>query len=203
MFPLVAVVRYIFQRQFQAIGKYLRIDQNAVDGLLATLINNLPAIASLEDMDGRSRMVNTAFLVSASFALGDHLAYSSQTAPDIIAGGAVRRREVHGSQADRPVLGCDGGGNLHRPGDSERRAHHHPGRGHRQHRPGERAPDSGGSFLTHFGCSSPDCFPVPRQTCGRYPPPASAPRGRPAGRSVLPPPRRSDWRGGSCSAGGR
>lgn len=30
-----------------------------------------------------------------------------------------------------------GGGNLHRPGDSDRRAHHHPGRGHRQHRPGK------------------------------------------------------------------
>lgn len=103
MFPLVAVARYIFQRQFQAIGKYLRIDQNAVDGLLVTLINNLPAIASLEDMDGRSRMVNTAFLVSASFALGDHLAYSSQTAPDII-GALVIGKLMGGTAAVLTVL---------------------------------------------------------------------------------------------------
>lgn len=84
MFPLVAVVRRIFCRQFQAIGRHLHISQNAVDGLLSTLINNLPTLSSLEQMDDKGRMINTAFLVSASFVLGDHLAYSSQTAPELI-----------------------------------------------------------------------------------------------------------------------
>ena len=33
---------------------------------------------------------------------------------------------------------------LHRPRHPEKRPHHHSGRGHRQHRPGERAPDPAG-----------------------------------------------------------
>lgn len=103
MFPLVAVVRRGFQRQFQAIGRCLHISQSAVDGLLSTLINNLPMLSSMEEMDGRGRMINAAFLVSASFVLGDHLAYASQTAPEVI-GSLVSGKLIGGAAAVLVVL---------------------------------------------------------------------------------------------------
>lgn len=84
MFPFMAVVRRVFRHQFMAAGRKLAINQASVSGLLSTLVNGLPTLAMLNEMDDRGRMLNTAFMVSASCAIGDHLAFASQTAPELI-----------------------------------------------------------------------------------------------------------------------
>lgn len=83
MFPMVSVIQRLFQRQFQVIGRLLHIGQVSVGGLVSALVNGLPVLAAMEQMDGRGRMLNAAFLVSASCALGDHLAYANQIAPEL------------------------------------------------------------------------------------------------------------------------
>ena len=58
-----------------------------VSGLLLALANGIPVMSMLGEMDSRGRMLNTAFLVCVSCVFGDHLAYTSQVAPELA--GAV------------------------------------------------------------------------------------------------------------------
>lgn len=84
MFPLMAVVKRVFARQFEWFGQLLNIDSTAVGGLVVALVNSLPAFSMLTVMGDRGRMVCTAFFVSGAFVLGDHLAFAAQTAPDLL-----------------------------------------------------------------------------------------------------------------------
>ncbi len=84
MFPFMSLVRRIFMRQFELIGQILRIDTIAVSGLIISLVNSLPAFGMLNAMSDRGRMVSTAFFVSGAFVFGDHLAFTAQTAPDLL-----------------------------------------------------------------------------------------------------------------------
>lgn len=84
MFPCVAVIRRLLQTQFSKIGNALGIEEQSVSSLLSSLVNGLPAMSQLDDMDPLGRMLNTAFLAAGSCVFGDHLAYAAQTAPDIL-----------------------------------------------------------------------------------------------------------------------
>lgn len=84
MFPCVAVIRRLLQTQFAQIGSKLGIQDNGVSGLLSSLVNGLPALSQLDEMDPLGRMLNTAFLVAGSCVFGDHLAYTAQAAPDML-----------------------------------------------------------------------------------------------------------------------
>lgn len=84
MFPLMSMVRRIFSHQFELIGQLLQIDTTAVSGLVVSLVNSLPAFGMLTAMGDRGRMLNAAFFVSGAFVLGDHLAFTAQTAPDLL-----------------------------------------------------------------------------------------------------------------------
>lgn len=54
------------------------INEPSLTGFLLTFANGIPVCSILEKIDDRGRMINVAFLVSASCLLGDHLAYTSQ-----------------------------------------------------------------------------------------------------------------------------
>jgi len=43
--------------------------------MIATLANNIPMFGMMKNMDGRGKVINCAFCVSAAFALGDHLGF--------------------------------------------------------------------------------------------------------------------------------
>ncbi len=86
-FPLMALVRRVFSRALNLLGKFLGTNSTGVAGLLVSMANSLPALSMLHDMDDRGRMINVAFLVSASCMLGDHMAYTAQVAPELC--GAV------------------------------------------------------------------------------------------------------------------
>lgn len=84
MFPCVAVIRRLFHTQLARMGHWLGVDSRGVSGLLSSLVNGLPAMSQLDEMDPLGRMLNTAFLVAGSCVFGDHLAYAAQTAPEIL-----------------------------------------------------------------------------------------------------------------------
>lgn len=57
---------------------------NEQAGLVITLANSIPVYKMMKDMDNRGKVINTAWLVTATAALGDHLGFTAGVRPDMI-----------------------------------------------------------------------------------------------------------------------
>jgi ethanolamine transporter len=53
-------------------------------GIVITLANSIPVYKMMKDMDNRGKVINTAWLVPATAALGDHLGFTAGVKPDMI-----------------------------------------------------------------------------------------------------------------------
>lgn len=82
-FTLLAVVRRAFAASLTRIGHLLGTNSYSVSAMLLAIANSMPAIMLIHDMDDRGKLLNIAFLTSAGCILGDHLAYTSQVAPEL------------------------------------------------------------------------------------------------------------------------
>lgn len=76
-YVMVNVVSRLLKKPFSKIGSLLRINDKSTLGLIATLANCVPTFGLVKDMDERGKVLNFAFLTSAGFVLGDHLAFCS------------------------------------------------------------------------------------------------------------------------------
>lgn len=76
VFPLLAIVSKVFKPLFKKLANLLKINDTSVLGLITTLANSVPVFSMLNDMDRKGRILNIAFVVSAGFLLGDHLAFA-------------------------------------------------------------------------------------------------------------------------------
>ena len=56
----------------------------AAAGLIATLANSIATFGMVKDMDGRGKVVNIAFAVSAAFVFGDHMGFTAGFAPEML-----------------------------------------------------------------------------------------------------------------------
>lgn len=83
-FPLVAAVTRILNKPLMKLGKLLGINDTAAAGLVATLANSIATFGLVKDMDGRGKVVNIAFAVSAAFVFGDHLGFTAGFAPQML-----------------------------------------------------------------------------------------------------------------------
>ena len=83
-FPLVYVVTKTLKRPLMAAGKLLGVNETAAAGLVATLANSIATFDMVKDMDGRGKVVNIAFAVSAAFVFGDHLGFTAGFAPQML-----------------------------------------------------------------------------------------------------------------------
>lgn len=96
-FTLLFFLQKFFGKFFDKIGKKMGMDETSVIGMLTTAVNAIPMFGMTKDMNDRGVVVNIAFLVPASFMIGDHLAFqaavdSSASMPLIVgklAGGIV------------------------------------------------------------------------------------------------------------------
>ena len=83
-FPLVYAVTRVFRKPLMKLGKLLGINDAAAAGLVATLANSIATFGMVKDMDGRGKVVNIAFAVSAAFVFGDHLGFTAGFAPEML-----------------------------------------------------------------------------------------------------------------------
>lgn len=83
-FPLVWVVTRLLRKPLLRVGKWLRINDTAAAGLIATLANSIATFGMVKDMDDRGKVVNVAFAVSAAFVFGDHLGFTAGFAPEML-----------------------------------------------------------------------------------------------------------------------
>ena len=83
-FPLVAVLTRVLRKPLLKLGITLGINETAAAGLLASLANSIATFNLLKDMDGRGKVVNIAFAVSAAFVFGDHMGFTAGFAPEVL-----------------------------------------------------------------------------------------------------------------------
>ena len=83
-FPLVFAVTKLLRKPLMKLGGLLKINDTAAGGLVATLANSIATFGLLKNMDGRGKVVNVAFAVSAAFVFGDHLGFTAGFAPEMM-----------------------------------------------------------------------------------------------------------------------
>lgn len=80
-FTLLWFLERFAGRLFAKIGRAAGMDEVSVMGILTSAVNAIPMFGMLGDMNDRGVVVNAAFLVPASFLLGDHLAFQLTADP--------------------------------------------------------------------------------------------------------------------------
>ena len=83
-FPLVWALTRLLKKPLLRVGKWLKINDTAAGGLIATLANSIATFNMVGDMDHRGKVVNIAFAVSAAFVFGDHLGFTAGFAPEML-----------------------------------------------------------------------------------------------------------------------
>ncbi len=72
----VALVSKLLKKPFERFGGLLGINDKSTLGFVTSLANAVPTFGLIKDMDERGKVLNFAFLVSAGYLLGDHLAFA-------------------------------------------------------------------------------------------------------------------------------
>ena len=83
-FPLVYAVTKVLKKPLMKLGGLLGINDTAAAGLIASMANSIATFGMVKDMDGRGKVVNIAFAVSAAFVFGDHLGFTAGFAPEML-----------------------------------------------------------------------------------------------------------------------
>jgi len=86
-FPLVFILSKILSVPLKFVGKKLHINEASASGILSTLATNITTFNTMEDMDEKGIVINSAFAVPAAFVFADHLAFTLAFNPDYL--GAV------------------------------------------------------------------------------------------------------------------
>lgn len=83
-YVMVTLLSRLLKKPFGKLGQLLGINETATLGLLTTIANAVPTIGLIRDMDKRGKILNFAFLVSAGYMLGDHMAFCSASMPEMV-----------------------------------------------------------------------------------------------------------------------
>lgn len=76
-FPMMLVVNKLLCKPLARLGNTMSINEVSAAGLLLSLVNAIPMLETMKDMDNRGKIINTAFCVSGAYVLGDHFAYAA------------------------------------------------------------------------------------------------------------------------------
>lgn len=83
-FPVLSILVKLLDTPLNAVGKKIGLDATSAAGLVFTLANSVPVYAMVKEMSPRGKIVNVAWLVPATAALGDHLGFTAAVAPELI-----------------------------------------------------------------------------------------------------------------------
>ena len=83
-FPLLFVISKVLRKPMNKLGSVLKVNNNATVGFISTLANNFSTFELMNDMDKKGAFINSAFAVSTSFILADHLAFTMAFMPSFL-----------------------------------------------------------------------------------------------------------------------
>lgn len=72
--PFMFVVSKLLNKPLEKVGEKLGVDSFSAFSLLSTIVTNAPTFSSMEKMNQKGVVLNSAFAVSAAFTFGGHLA---------------------------------------------------------------------------------------------------------------------------------
>ncbi|MDK2800417.1 MAG: ethanolamine transporter [Clostridiales bacterium] len=83
-FPILTLIVKGLEKPLSALGQKLGMDATSAAGIVITLANSIPVYKMMKDMNAKGKVINTAWLVPATAALGDHLGFTAGVRPDMI-----------------------------------------------------------------------------------------------------------------------
>ncbi|ENY8474797.1 ethanolamine utilization protein EutH [Clostridioides difficile] len=83
-FPILHLLVKVLNKPLTIVGGKLGMDATSAAGLVFTLANSIPVYKMMKDMSPKGKVVNTAWLVCATAALGDHLGFTAGVVPEMI-----------------------------------------------------------------------------------------------------------------------
>ena len=83
-FPVLSILTKVLDKPLTSVGKNIGLDGVSTAGIIFTLANSIPVYKMMKDMTPRGKIVNTAWLVPATAALGDHLGFTAGVLPEAI-----------------------------------------------------------------------------------------------------------------------
>ncbi len=76
MLPIIFIASRLLSKPLSWLGKKLDINEISAVGLFSTLAVSFTAFESMDEMDDKGIVINSAFAVSGAFVLADHLAFT-------------------------------------------------------------------------------------------------------------------------------
>lgn len=83
-FPVLTVLVKVLNKPLNAIGRKIGMDATSAAGIVFSLANSVPVYTMMKDMKKKGIIINTAWLVPATAALGDHLGFTAGVQPSMI-----------------------------------------------------------------------------------------------------------------------
>ncbi len=90
-FPVLSIITKVLDKPLGAIGAKLGMDSVSTAGIVFTLANSIPVYKMMKDMNPRGKIINTAWLVPATAALGDHLGFTAGVWPAAISAVVISK----------------------------------------------------------------------------------------------------------------
>ncbi len=84
VFPLVHLLSRVLGRPLRALGKRIGINEVSVLGFIANLASNSTVFGTMDKMDDKGAVLNSAFAASAAFVFGSHLAFTQARGPELV-----------------------------------------------------------------------------------------------------------------------
>jgi len=83
-FPILTLIVKFLDKPLTRLGQKLGMDAISAAGIVITLANSIPVYKMMKNMNPKGKVINTAWLVPATAALGDHLGFTAGVRPSMI-----------------------------------------------------------------------------------------------------------------------
>ena len=83
-FPVLAILMKFLKKPLSALGQKLGLDFVSTSAMIFSLANSVSLFVMMKDMKRRGIIIATAWMVTASAVLGDHLGFTASVAQEMI-----------------------------------------------------------------------------------------------------------------------
>ena len=83
-FPVLAILMKVLNRPLTLVGKKLGLDFVSTSAMIFSLANSVSLFVMTKDMKQRGIIIATAWMVTTSAVLGDHLGFTASVDPSMI-----------------------------------------------------------------------------------------------------------------------
>lgn len=90
-FPVLSLLTKALDKPLSVVGKKVGLDSTSTAGIIFTLANSIPVYKMMKNMSSRGKIMNTAWLVPATAALGDHLGFTAGVYPEAISAVVISK----------------------------------------------------------------------------------------------------------------